>query len=56
VVVWGRGGVAPPPPPPAELWPKLVAEVPQLGEFQAATVRQISVFMLTVTDARMTRP
>jgi deazaflavin-dependent oxidoreductase (nitroreductase family) len=40
----------------AELWPKLVAEVPQLGEFQAATVRQISVFMLTVTDARMTRP
>jgi deazaflavin-dependent oxidoreductase (nitroreductase family) len=31
----------------AELWPKLVAESPAIGEFQARTTRQIPVFMLT---------
>jgi hypothetical protein len=31
----------------AELWPKLVAETPALGEFQAKTTRQIPVVMLT---------
>jgi deazaflavin-dependent oxidoreductase (nitroreductase family) len=31
----------------AELWPKLVAESPALGEFQANTARQIPLFMLT---------
>jgi deazaflavin-dependent oxidoreductase (nitroreductase family) len=31
----------------AELWPKLVAQYPQLGEVQAKTTRQIPVFMLT---------
>jgi deazaflavin-dependent oxidoreductase (nitroreductase family) len=31
----------------AELWPKLVAEVPPLGEFQTRLPRQIPVFMLT---------
>ena len=31
----------------AGLWPKLVAEAPALGEFQARTRRQIPVFMLT---------
>jgi deazaflavin-dependent oxidoreductase (nitroreductase family) len=30
----------------AELWPKLVAESPSVGEFQARTTRQIPVFML----------
>ena len=30
-----------------ELWPKLVAEVSQLGTFQAKVSRQIPVFMLT---------
>ena len=31
----------------AELWPKLVAEYPTLGEHQARTPRQFPVFMLT---------
>ena len=31
----------------AGLWPKLVAEAPSLGEFQARATRQIPVFMLT---------
>jgi deazaflavin-dependent oxidoreductase (nitroreductase family) len=31
----------------AELWPKLVAEYPAVGEYQARTTRQIPVFMLT---------
>jgi deazaflavin-dependent oxidoreductase (nitroreductase family) len=31
----------------AELWPKLVAEYPSIGEFQTRTTRQIPVFMLT---------
>ena len=31
----------------AELWPKLVAEAPQLGESQTRVTRQIPVFMLT---------
>ena len=34
----------------AELWPKLVAQYPQLGEAQAKTTRQIPVFMLTRQD------
>jgi deazaflavin-dependent oxidoreductase (nitroreductase family) len=34
----------------AELWPKLVAEVPQLGEYRARITRQIPVFMLTPQD------
>jgi len=34
----------------AELWPKLVAQYPQLGETQAKTMRQIPVFMLTRRD------
>jgi deazaflavin-dependent oxidoreductase (nitroreductase family) len=34
----------------AELWPRLVAETPQLGEFQARITRQIPVFMLTRHD------
>ena len=34
----------------AELWPKLVAETPALGEFQARTTRQIPVVMLTRQD------
>ena len=32
------------------LWPKLVAEAPSVGEFQARTTRQIPVFMLTRQD------
>jgi deazaflavin-dependent oxidoreductase (nitroreductase family) len=32
------------------LWPKLVAEAPTVGEFQARTTRQIPVFMLTRPD------
>ena len=32
------------------LWPKLVAEAPSVGEFQARTTRQIPVFMLTRRD------
>ena len=31
----------------AELWPKLVAEVPQLDDFQSRVTRQIPVLMLT---------
>ena len=34
----------------AELWPKLVAEAPQVGEFQTRITRQIPVFMLTRQD------
>jgi deazaflavin-dependent oxidoreductase (nitroreductase family) len=34
----------------AELWPKLVAESPSVGEFQARTTRRIPVFMLTRQD------
>ena len=34
----------------AGLWPKLVAEAPSVGEFQARTARQIPVFMLTRQD------
>ena len=34
----------------AELWPKLVAEYPALGEYQARTTRQFPVFMLTRQD------
>jgi deazaflavin-dependent oxidoreductase (nitroreductase family) len=34
----------------AELWPKLVAQYPQLGDAQAKTTRQIPVFMLTRQD------
>jgi deazaflavin-dependent oxidoreductase (nitroreductase family) len=33
-----------------ELWPKLVADTPALGEFQAKTTRQIPVVMLTRQD------
>jgi hypothetical protein len=31
----------------AELWPKLVAEAPVIGQHQAKTTRQIPVFLLT---------
>jgi deazaflavin-dependent oxidoreductase (nitroreductase family) len=31
----------------AELWPKLVAEYPSIGEYQVRTRRRIPVFMLT---------
>lgn len=31
----------------AEMWPKLVAQYPTLGEHQAKTTRQFPVFMLT---------
>jgi len=34
----------------AELWPKLVAQSPDLGKHQARTTRQIPVFMLTRQD------
>ncbi len=34
----------------AGLWPTLVAKAPQLGKHQAATTRQIPVFMLTRAD------
>jgi len=34
----------------AELWPKLVAEYPSIGEFQTRTTRQIPAFMLTRQD------
>ena len=34
----------------AEVWPKLVAEAPSLGDFQAKATRQIPVFMLTRQD------
>ncbi len=34
----------------AQLWPKLVAEAPAVGEHQTRTTRQIPVFMLTRHD------
>ena len=34
----------------AGLWPKLVAEYPSVGEFQARIARQIPVIMLTRQD------
>jgi deazaflavin-dependent oxidoreductase (nitroreductase family) len=34
----------------AELWPKLVAEAPQLAEYETRVTRQIPVFMLTRQD------
>jgi deazaflavin-dependent oxidoreductase (nitroreductase family) len=34
----------------AQLWPKLVAEAPTVGEHQARTTRQIPVFVLTRQD------
>jgi len=34
----------------AELWPNLVADAPQLGEFQTRITRQIPVLMLTRQD------
>ena len=34
----------------ARLWPKLVAEAPQVGEAQTRIARQIPVFMLTRRD------
>jgi deazaflavin-dependent oxidoreductase (nitroreductase family) len=34
----------------AELWPKLVAQYPQLGDAQAKTTRQIPVYMLARQD------
>jgi F420H(2)-dependent quinone reductase len=34
----------------AELWPKLVAEAPDVGVHQAKTTRQIPVFLLTRQD------
>jgi hypothetical protein len=34
----------------AGLWPKLVAESPDIAEFQVRTARQIPVFMLTRQD------
>ncbi|MBV9450531.1 MAG: nitroreductase family deazaflavin-dependent oxidoreductase [Streptosporangiaceae bacterium] len=34
----------------AELWPRLVARAPSVGEYQAKTTRQIPVFMLTRQD------
>jgi len=34
----------------AELWPKLVAQTPAVGEFQAKATRQIPVLMLTRQD------
>lgn len=34
----------------AELWPKLVAEYPTLGEHQVRTTRRFPVFMLTRQD------
>src|SRR5207248_1536625 len=34
----------------AELWPKLVAESPDVGKHQARTTRQIPVFLLTRRD------
>src|SRR5262249_34533743 len=35
----------------AELWPKLVAESPTVGEHQAKTTRQVPVFILTRRQA-----
>jgi deazaflavin-dependent oxidoreductase (nitroreductase family) len=34
----------------AELWPKLVAQAPDIGNHQAKTARQIPVFLLTRQD------
>jgi len=34
----------------AQLWPKLVAQYPSLGEIQATTTRQFPVFLLTRQD------
>ena len=34
----------------AEVWPKLVAEVPRVGELQARVTRRIPVFILTRHD------
>jgi deazaflavin-dependent oxidoreductase (nitroreductase family) len=34
----------------AELWPKLIADSPDLGEHQAKTTRKIPVFILTRQD------
>jgi deazaflavin-dependent oxidoreductase (nitroreductase family) len=34
----------------AELWPKLIAQYPTLGEHQAKTARRFPVFMLTRQD------
>ena len=34
----------------AELWPRLVAQAPQLAQHEARTARQIPVFMLTRQD------
>ena len=34
----------------AELWPRLVAQYPQLDDAQSKTTRQIPVFMLTRQD------
>jgi F420H(2)-dependent quinone reductase len=34
----------------AALWPKLVAQYPSIGEYQARTARQIPVFMLTRSE------
>jgi deazaflavin-dependent oxidoreductase (nitroreductase family) len=34
----------------AGLWPKLIAEYPSIGEYQASATRQIPVFMLTRQD------
>ncbi len=34
----------------ADLWPKLIASAPAVGEFQAMTTRQIPVFTLTRGD------
>ena len=40
-----------------QLWPKLIAESPAIGEFQARTERQIPVFMLTPEEqAQRPRP
>jgi deazaflavin-dependent oxidoreductase (nitroreductase family) len=38
----------------AGLWPKLVAEYPSIGKYQARTARQIPVFMLTRVTAQIT--
>jgi hypothetical protein len=38
----------------AELWPRLIAEVTALGEYQTRLARQIPVFMLT-RQHRVTR-
>jgi hypothetical protein len=34
----------------ADLWPKLLAAAPSVGEFQAKTTRQIPLFLLTRED------